>query len=1075
MLVKLNYQRWSPARVLALSAAGLATIALIGWAADSRPLRELGIAGVPMMPTVSICIELLAAGLWMAARPRQSTGYPVLALAIVAGTFAVQAALQSMLGLSFGTDLWFFRKTLLAFPQSAIEFPGRMSGAAALMIVLTAIAMATVSSGNARRRRTFVVALSAGLLIAVACGLGLWLDSANFSSMGFYFVPAPATVVALTLLLCGAAVVRPDIGWMPALIGQSRTAKQTRFLLAWVVVMPTVLAGLARKGADGGWYDWHTALALVVIGTVGLTAVHVLRSALETGRMQRASLEKERALRSTQALLHTARSMSRIVSWEWSPEQKFWTIDDPIQVLKLPQVKWTTSHLDFSGLIDDRDRVGFEAALSECQAHGSATWEFRYRHPDERVRWLLTSAWTEQVDANVTLKGVLIDITNQKENQRDLEASERRLQLAMIALHGFVYDWDAPTNHTARSGRFLAMTGFELAEAEPAPSWWTSRVHPDDLPSMVSAQRSALQAGSETFDSEYRFIRKDGRIIWVWDHAAIIRDHLGCVQRIVGNVLNVTDRKMADLRNTENLHHLELAAQAADVGMWTWDVTANNVAFSSHCQRLLAVSPGELSEGPPQQFFNFLSRRFRRVAAKFVTKVRAHGEFPPVEFEFLRADGTLRWGQCRGIVLKDGAGRPTRVIGALRDVTRRIQMERERESLLIAERAARTDIGNAARQKDEFLAMVSHELRTPLNAIIGWVLLMRRPNVSPQTLIDGLRVVDRNATVLAKLIADLFEADRLVSGKFTFDFAAVDLNDIATQVVQSLLTVASEKNVRLRLVVHSEPVLVNGDPARLQQSLANVVQNAIKFTPADGSIVVQTSCQQDDGVMTVTDSGEGISEQFLPYIFEKFRQAEGGTARRHAGLGLGLALVKQFVEAHGGSVTATSGGIGKGTTMGLSIPLLTAATKFAPNDESGRYNSLTSPADNSVRGTRILVVEDEADAREYITRILQEHGAEVTGVAGVAEALRLLTDASTPCDLLISDIGMPGATGYDLIARLRNELGIGADRLPAIALTAFTREEDVAKSIAKGFQAHLAKPLNMAEFFSTIRRLQRHA
>ena len=1050
-------------------------IALIGWAADSRSLRELGFAGIPMMPAVAICIQLLAVALWMAARPSRSTVYPVLALAIAAGTFAFQAALQSVLGLSFGTDLWFFRNTLLALPQGAIEFPGRMSGAAMLMIFLTAIVMATASPGHDRLRRTFVTALSAGLLTAVACGLGLWLGSASFSSMGFYFVPAPATVVALTMLLCGAAVLRPDVGWMPALIGRSRTAKQTRFLLGWLVVMPTVLAGLARKGVDDGWYDWQTALALVVLGTIGLLASHVLWSALETARIQRESLEQKRALRSTEAQLHTARSISRIVSWKWTPEHKVWSIDDPIQVLKPPQIKWTMSHLDFSALIDDRDLVSFEAALSKCQSHGSATWEFRYRHPDGGIRWLLTSAWTEQLDADVTLQGVLIDITNQKEYELDIAASEYRLRLAMTALHGFIYDWDVDAKLVARSGRFHGITGFEPAEADATPSWWDSRIHPEDLTSAVSARLCALQSESKTFDSEYRIIRKDGTIIWVSEHVVFVRDSQGRISRVVGNVLDVTDRKMADLRNAENLHHLELAAQAADVGMWTWDLTANNVAFSSHCQRLLAVSPAELTEGPPQQFFNFLPRRFRRLAEKFVKNVRARGEFPPVEFEFQRGDGAVRWGQCRGIVLKDGVGQPTRVIGALRDVTRRVDMERERESLLMAERAARTDISNAARQKDEFLAMVSHELRTPLNAIMGWVLLMRRPNVSPQTLQDGLRVVDRNATVLAKLLADLFDADRLVSGKFTFEFAAVDLNDIATQVVQSLITVASEKRVKLRLVVSSEPVLVNGDPARLQQSLANVVHNAIKFTPADGSIVVQTACQHDDGIVTVVDSGEGIAEQFLPHIFEKFRQAEGGTARRHAGLGLGLALVKQFIESHGGRVTATSRGIGRGTTVTLSIPLLTTANNAAPDDDSGQQRNLAPLADNSVHDKRILVIEDESDAREYITRILQEHGAEVTGVGSVAEALRLLTDASTPFDLLISDIGMPGASGYDLIARLRDEFGIGADRLPAIALTAFTREEDVAKSIAKGFQAHLAKPLNMADLFSTIRRLQRQA
>lgn len=1060
------------ARVLAIAAAVLALIVLVGWATATPWLYGLGPQGVPMMPMAAACVLLLATGLWIDARRRDSDRPGVLALTILAAVLAGLSALQTPFGLSLGIDLWLFKAALLAHSSVMPAFPGRMSGATSLMIVLTSLVLATVGARTQATQRLFVASLTVGGAVVLVTAIGHWLGARAFATAGLYFVPAQHAIVAIGFILLGAALLRADLGWMRALSGPSAIARQARFLLAWIVVLPTLLAGLVARGVDAGWFDWRSALAIVLLGTIALLAVHVLWSTTDFMRAQRSALANEQALERTRTQLAMARVITGIVAWEWKPAGQNWTIDDPSDLLKLRDNATRGANPDPRELTYVQDRAIFQDALQTCINQGSAQWEFRVPHQDATVRWFLASAWSEATDAGVSVKGVFVDITDRRNILTDIENNERRLRLALDALRGFMYDWDAGTDKLRHSGRFEEVTGFAVAEAKESSGWWSERIHPDDLPKMQAALRATIESDAYDFDFEYRFVCKDGGIVWVWDHALLVRDTEGNVQHIVGYVLDITDRKSAAERNADYLQQLELAAQAAAIGMWTWDVQRNWLTWSPHCQNLLGMSDRDAIDGPPERFFRLLEIRYQRRAAKFLQLVLKRGEFRPVEFPYRRADGAIRWGQCRGVVLTDSTGRPQRVIGAFQDVTARRQMEAEREALLVAERAARRDLSVAAHQKDEFLAMVSHELRTPLNAIMGWLLLMRRPKVAAQTIDEGLRVLDRNAQALAKLLTDMFDANRLVSGKFNIELAPLDLNDTVREVLEALVTVAQTKSVALESVLHPEPLIVNGDASRLHQSVANVVQNAIKFTPAGGRVSVRTERSGSVTIVTVSDTGEGIEENFLPFVFEKFRQADAGSARRHTGMGLGLAIVKQLIEAHGGRVSARSGGAGQGTTISFTVPLLTASGLDVDMAESGTHAMLGNGSDSPARGLRILLVEDEPDARLYIARLLQEQGAEVTSAASANEALTMLQAAPAAHELLISDIGMPGASGYDLIRRVRVDFGIAPQTLPAIALTAFVREEDASNALAQGFQVHLPKPLDVNALLAAVRLLR---
>ncbi len=396
----------------------------------------------------------------------------------------------------------------------------------------------------------------------------------------------------------------------------------------------------------------------------------------------------------------------------------------------------------------------------------------------------------------------------------------------------------------------------------------------------------------------------------------------------------------------------------------------------------------------------------------------------------------------------------------------RMRAERERAAILLLEQRARAEAEAANRTKDEFLAMLSHELRGPLNAISGWVHMLRSGTVPANDTQRALATIQRNAVAQTQLVEDLLDVSRIVSGKLTIDSVPVDLAEAVEGVVESLRPVASDK--KLTLIARVDRVGdVRGDPARLRQVTTNLLVNAMKFTPAGGRVTVSVHHEGNVGILRVEDTGQGIDASFLPHVFERFRQADGSTARKHGGLGLGLAIVHHIAGLHGGSVAADSAGPGKGAVFTVRLPLVSVEAS-APSSATRSVQ----PANLQCENLKVVVVDDEPDARELVAKVLTECGATVRMAGGVDEALALVA-ADTP-HVIVTDLGMPGENGFALLQRLRTLAPAPAGLTPVVALTAYARPENRQAALTAGFDHFLTKPFEFEELIAAVSRLGRN-
>ena len=373
--------------------------------------------------------------------------------------------------------------------------------------------------------------------------------------------------------------------------------------------------------------------------------------------------------------------------------------------------------------------------------------------------------------------------------------------------------------------------------------------------------------------------------------------------------------------------------------------------------------------------------------------------------------------------------------------------------------------------KDEFLATLSHELRSPLNAVLGWAHILRTGKLKVEELKQGLDTIERNARVQAQIIEDLLDMSRIISGKVRLAVKEIDLPAVLNESIETVRAPAEAKGISLQAIVDARAGRISGDPDRLQQVFWNLLNNAIKFTPTDGQVQVVLERIDSHIAVSVIDTGEGIAPEFLPYVFDRFQQGDASTTRRHGGLGLGMAIVKQLVELHGGNVRVQSDGIGKGTIFTVHLPIIAA---YSEPDEERIHSRATSREnqtlpDVSLANVHVLVVDDEADARQLVKRLLEMAGATVSMAGSASEAIERIL-AARP-DVLVCDIGMPAEDGYSLIRQLRALEDSRESALPAVALTAYARSEDRTKAIRSGFQNHLAKPVEPAELLAIVSSL----
>ncbi|MBN3921745.1 MAG: response regulator [Nostoc sp. NMS4] len=438
------------------------------------------------------------------------------------------------------------------------------------------------------------------------------------------------------------------------------------------------------------------------------------------------------------------------------------------------------------------------------------------------------------------------------------------------------------------------------------------------------------------------------------------------------------------------------------------------------------------------------------------------------EYRFKRAaDSSYRWQLARGLPLKDEQGFVVKWFGTCTDIHEQKQILEERAHLLELEQIARAKAETANRIKDEFLAVLSHELRTPLNAILGWSKLLQTRRLDQKKTSEALATIERNATLQVQLIEDLLDISRILQGKLTLNITKINLKSTVLSALETMQLAAETKLIEVNTVFEPGVGQIMGDSTRLQQVVWNLLSNAIKFTPRGGKVEVRL--QEADGYtqIIVSDTGKGISADFLPFVFDYFRQADSTSTRNFGGLGLGLAIVRNIIEMHGGTVQADSLGDGKGAIFSVNLPLLLDESPRLANQQS--YPGFLATNSLPLNGIRVLVVDDDTDSRDFIAFVLEQDGAFVMAVSSADEALQTL--AEIKLDVLVSDISMPDIDGYMLIHQVRTRTPEQGGQIPAIALTAFASNDDQQKALKAGFQMHLPKPLNPEELIAAIVQL----
>ncbi len=671
---------------------------------------------------------------------------------------------------------------------------------------------------------------------------------------------------------------------------------------------------------------------------------------------------------------------------------------------------------------------------------------------------VLYSEWYNSTlyDKSGTLVSVLslvLDVTTAKRVQEALRESEEQYRLLFESNPHpmWVYDLetlrflainDAAVYHYGYTrDEFLSMT---IAEIRP----------PEDL-AMLSEY--VEKAGPEIDRAgEWRHRKKDGTVI----NVEITSHQLNFAGRRAEFVLanDITERKLAEtaLRESEDRYR-DLVENSHEL-MCTHDLDGRILSVNPWAARVLGYDQEALIG---LNIRDGLVPEYRKEFDSYIRAIKANG-FARGVMQVRTAKGKSRFWEYYNTLRTKGVESPI-VRGMAHDIT-------ERRQALTREKEARIEAEVANRLKDEFLSTLSHELRTPLTAIIGWSNLLLQGDVETQKQQQALETIARNAKAQGQLIDDLLEVSRIITGKLRLEFSPCHLQPVIEAAVESVRPTAAAKAVRLQLLLEPRAGFVFGDPDRLQQVVWNLLSNAVKFTRRDGFVQVKFQRINSHVEISVSDSGEGIKPDFLPHVFDRFRQADGSTTRAHGGLGLGLAIVRHLVELHGGSVRAESAGQGQGATFIVRLPLmLTHDRRVSPTDESADHNAEPVECSPTLAGLRVLIVDDEADARELVTAMLERYGADVRAAASTNEAFEVIE--SWKPSIIIADIGMRGEDGYALIRRLRSLSQESGGRTPAVALTAYARTEDRVRALSAGYQVHLAKPVDQTELAAAVASL----
>jgi PAS domain S-box-containing protein len=658
------------------------------------------------------------------------------------------------------------------------------------------------------------------------------------------------------------------------------------------------------------------------------------------------------------------------------------------------------------------------------------------------------------------------DITERKRTEEALRESEELLQTMTRSVPSIIWSATADGRITFHNRQWLEYTG--LTPAENEQDWATRVLHPDDYERCIKAWQNALATG-EDYAIEIRNRRADGVYRWFLTRAVPHRDSTGQIVSWFGSTTDIHDNKLTEEKLRQSEERFRQAADAANALIYEVDLLSGETAVVYGLERVTGYDPGETiatsgwwhSLIHPEDLPGHLSQLKRNLE---------RGGAYLTEYRIRHKDGSWRNVQDNGLATQNSDGKTIRLVGAITDITDRKRAEEERERILAAEREAREAADSASRAKDEFLATISHELRTPLNAMFGWARLLSERRLDDETMARGLKSIGQNAKAQAQLIEDLLDVSRIISGKFRLKVEPVQVARVIEAAIDSVRPAADAKEVSLEISLDPDAGPVSGDAGRLQQVVWNLLSNGVKFTPKGGRVQVRLSRKDTYIEIEVSDNGQGIKLEFLPFVFDRFRQADGSTTRAHGGLGLGLAIVRHITELHGGSVAADSPGIDRGATFTVRLPLMTTQSK--PGE--GKRDNLSASSKvshargqaQSLDGVKVLIVDDDLEALLLLSTALTHNGAYVKTASSAEEGFTHVKEWRP--DVIVSDIGMPSEDGYSFIKQVRAWSNNDGGSIPAVALTAYASANDRMKAIDSGYQIHLSKPVEPLELIAAV-------
>jgi PAS domain S-box-containing protein len=672
---------------------------------------------------------------------------------------------------------------------------------------------------------------------------------------------------------------------------------------------------------------------------------------------------------------------------------------------------------------------------------------------------------------------VIRDITERRRAEQAIRESNDRYALVIAGAGAAIWDWDVPNRRVVYSPHWKAMRGLAEDEVSDRDEEWSSGIHPDDAPRVLAAVQAHFAGATPVFSEEYRVRCRDGSYKWVLDRGLAQRDAQGRVIRMAGSETDITARKRWEEQLHELSQRLTYHVEHSPLAVIEWGPDMRLARWSGAAERLFGWKAEEVLGKRIEELRWVYEQDCGKV--ENVSEGLQAGD-GPCRFSAnrnYRKDGSVVHCEWYNSSLLDERGNLRSILSLVLDVTDRKLTEQERARLLEAERAARVEAERAARLKDEFLATVSHELRNPLNAIVGWNRLLARGSVESAR---ACEIIGKSAASLAQIVDDLLDMSRIISGKTQLKPERVDLAALVGSVLDGVRLAAQAKHIQVEASLDPRLEPTTCDPNRIQQVVHNLLSNAVKFTPEGGQVHVGVARSGGGVRIEVKDTGQGISPEFLPHVFDQFRQEDGSITRRHGGLGLGLTIVRHLVELHGGTVDAHSDGIGHGAVFAVWLPAMQSAR---PGDAESRLprrpvidEAVAAAAAEdggtrealSLRGWRVLVIDDDPGNAELVARVLADVGAVSRSARSGEEGLEVVGEFQP--DLVICDISMPGMNGYEFVRRIRGRSGACAS-LPCVALTAFARPEDRVEALRSGFNEHLAKPFNVAQLAGAMSRL----